>query len=277
MKQPGIFIVEDDRQIQTFLKFVLEKENYICFQAESGTSGLEILSRESPDVILLDLGLPDLDGMILIQKIRQNSDIPILVISARDQDEEKALALDLGADDYLTKPFSATELLARIRTAIRHSQPRQKNSPAFKVGNLELNTESHKVSLNGKEIHLTPLEFKLLETFHESRQGFNGTDDHSKCLWDSLFPGYKSAANLNGRTKTKDRTGSRPSHLYSDRNWCRISPGGWVKPSGLKIHADFQEQRAAPVIAKKASGSRPFQAKEAESAGRDLKKSAAGK
>ncbi len=165
MKQPGIFIVEDDRQIQTFLKFVLEKENYICFQAESGTSGLEILSRESPDVILLDLGLPDLDGMILIQKIRQNSDIPILVISARDQDEEKALALDLGADDYLTKPFSATELLARIRTAIRHSQPRQKNSPAFKVGNLELNTESHKVSLNGKEIHLTPLEFKLLETF----------------------------------------------------------------------------------------------------------------
>lgn len=165
MKQPSILVVEDDRQIQTFLKFVLEKENYICFQAESGTSGLEILSRESLDVILLDLGLPDLDGMILIQKIRQDSDIPILVISARDQDEEKASALDLGADDYLTKPFSATELLARIRTAIRHSQPRQKNSPAFKAGNLELNTESHKVSLNGKEIHLTPLEFKLLETF----------------------------------------------------------------------------------------------------------------
>ncbi|WP_289220768.1 response regulator transcription factor [Ileibacterium valens] len=165
MKQPCILVVEDDRQIRTFLQFVLEKENYICLQAGLGKSALEILSKESPDVILLDLGLPDVDGMILIQKIREDSDIPILVISARDQDEEKAAALDLGADDYLTKPFSATELLARIRTAIRHSHPRQNHSPAFKVGNLELNTDLHKVFLNENEIHLTPLEFKLLETF----------------------------------------------------------------------------------------------------------------
>lgn len=162
-----ILVIEDDKQIQIFLKYVLEKEHYACQQAETGEQALTRLEDRPADVILLDLGLPDIDGMDLITKIRSWWDTtPILVISARDQDEEKAAALDLGADDYLTKPFSSTELLARIRTALRHCPAAGK--PAGKVGELTLDRNQHRALLGSREIHLTPLEYKLLETFFES-------------------------------------------------------------------------------------------------------------
>lgn len=162
-----ILVIEDDKQIQIFLKYVLEKEHYACQQAETGEQALTKLEDRPADVILLDLGLPDIDGVDLITKIRSRWDTtPILVISARDQDEEKAAALDLGADDYLTKPFSSTELLARIRTALRHCPAAGK--PAGKVGELTLDRNQHRALLGGREIHLTPLEYKLLETFFES-------------------------------------------------------------------------------------------------------------
>ncbi|WP_289683603.1 response regulator transcription factor [Faecalibaculum rodentium] len=162
-----ILVIEDDKQIQIFLKYVLEKEHYVCQQAETGEQALTRLEDRPADVILLDLGLPDIDGMDLITKIRSWWDTtPILVISARDQDEEKAAALDLGADDYLTKPFSSTELLARIRTALRHCPAAGK--PAGKVGELTLDRNQHRALLGSREIHLTPLEYKLLETFFES-------------------------------------------------------------------------------------------------------------
>ncbi len=162
-----ILVIEDDKQIQIFLKYVLEKEHYACQQAETGEQALTKLEDRPADVILLDLGLPDIDGMDLITKIRSRWDTtPILVISARDQDEEKAAALDLGADDYLTKQFSSTELLARIRTALRHCPAAGK--PAGKVGELTLDRNQHRALLGGREIHLTPLEYKLLETFFES-------------------------------------------------------------------------------------------------------------
>lgn len=162
-----ILVIEDDKQIQIFLKYVLEKEHYACQQAETGEQALTRLEDRPADVILLDLGLPDIDGMDLITKVRSRWDTtPILVISARDQDEEKAAALDLGADDYLTKPFSSTELLARIRTALRHCPAAGK--PAGKVGELTLDRNQHRAVLGSREIHLTPLEYKLLETFFES-------------------------------------------------------------------------------------------------------------
>ena len=162
-----ILVIEDDKQIQIFLKYVLEKEHYACQQAETGEQALTRLEDRPADVILLDLRLPDIDGMDLITKIRSRWDTtPILVISARDQDEEKAAALDLGADDYLTKPFSSTELLARIRTALRHCPAAGK--PAGKVGELTLDRNQHRAVLGSREIHLTPLEYKLLETFFES-------------------------------------------------------------------------------------------------------------
>jgi two-component system KDP operon response regulator KdpE len=159
-----ILIVEDDSQIRNFICYALHTEGYKSFTASNGTGALNVLVSEQVDLMLLDLGLPDIDGIEIIKKIREWSEIPVIVVSARDQDKEKALALDLGADDYLTKPFSATELLARIRVALRHlyKQGGSKEQTFFSVGALSLDIEKHCVTLDGKELHTTPLEYALL-------------------------------------------------------------------------------------------------------------------
>lgn len=118
-----ILIVEDDPQIRNFISYVLSAEGFASDNAATAQSAMTLLAANVYDLMLLDLGLPDYDGMDVIRKVREWSEIPILVVSARDQDQEKAQALDLGADDYLTKPFSTTELMARIRVAIRHAFP----------------------------------------------------------------------------------------------------------------------------------------------------------
>lgn len=165
----NILIIEDDQQIRSFLSYILEKEGYHPEMAATGKEGLQLLKEKEFQLILLDLGLPDLDGMQVIEKVRAASNLPILVISARDQDHEKADALDLGADDYLTKPFSTTELLARIRTALRHAQNENKTQAALvkSVQGLTIDLDSHRVFVNEKEIHLTPLEFSLLACLFE--------------------------------------------------------------------------------------------------------------
>ncbi len=162
-----ILIVEDDLQIQTFIHYALSEEGYDCIIAKTGKEALHLSACNHVDLILLDLGLPDLDGMEIIQRIRTWSDMPILVVSARDQDKQKVEALDAGADDYLTKPFSSTELMARIRVALRHKQQQQKNTApaAAQVGDLEVNWEKRLVYLSGEELHLTPMEYKLLSLF----------------------------------------------------------------------------------------------------------------
>jgi len=163
-----ILVIEDDKQIQIFLKYVLEKEHYACQQAETGEQALTRLEDRPADVILLDLGLPDIDGMDLITKIRSRWDTtPILVISARDQDEEKAAALDLGADDYLTKPFSSTELLARIRVICRRLEQTGSlpETEVFVNGGLEIRYQEQEVRLDGKLLHLTPMEYRILVLF----------------------------------------------------------------------------------------------------------------
>lgn len=159
-----ILTLEDDVQIRTFIAYVLRNAGYRVIAAQNAQAGMQALLSEHIDLMLLDLGLPDCDGMEVIQKVRQWSDIPILVVSARDQDREKALALDAGADDYLTKPFSATELLARIRVAIRHLQrERYENGPAkYQVGGLSVDYEKRQVRLDGQELHVTPMEYSML-------------------------------------------------------------------------------------------------------------------
>lgn len=159
-----ILVVEDDAQIRNFICYALHAEGYEYFTASNGTKAMNTLISERVDLMLLDLGLPDIDGIEVIKKIREWSEIPIIVVSARDQDKEKAFALDLGADDYLTKPFSATELLARIRVALRHlyKQGVTKMQTVFFVGGLSLDMEKHLVTLDGTELHTTPLEYALL-------------------------------------------------------------------------------------------------------------------
>ena len=159
-----ILVVEDNAQIRNFITYVLRQESFQCISSGTAQGGLSALVTERIDLILLDLGLPDFDGMEVIKKVREWSEVPIIVVSARDQDKEKAAALDLGADDYLTKPFSATELLARIRVALRHASKVQKSQfqPVLTVGELSIDLEKRQVTRSGSPLHLTPLEYSLL-------------------------------------------------------------------------------------------------------------------
>lgn len=160
-----ILVVEDDKQIQTFISYALEQDGFSYLCASNGHSAMSLLISEPIELLLLDLGLPDCDGMDIIKRVREWSDMPIIVVSARDQDKEKAAALDTGADDYLTKPFSATELLARIRVAIRHlrRQGGDKMQAVYQVGELKIDMEKRLTYLNGAELHLTPMEYTLLQ------------------------------------------------------------------------------------------------------------------
>ena len=159
-----ILIVEDDAQIRSFIAYALKQEGFSYETAGTAQQALSALVSSKIDLMLLDLGLPDFDGMEVIEKVRSWSELPIIVVSARDQDKEKAAALDAGADDYLTKPFSATELMARIRVAIRHlyKSARPQSRPELSVGDLSIDLEKRQVRVRGEAVHMTPMEYELL-------------------------------------------------------------------------------------------------------------------
>lgn len=165
-----ILVVEDDPQIRNFIAYTLKQEGFSCITAGNAQNAMSAIVSQKIDLMLLDLGLPDFDGIEVIKKVREWSETPIIVVSARDQDREKAQTLDLGADDYLTKPFSATELLARIRVAIRHLQmtSRSQAQPEMMVGGLKIDFEKRQVYLDGGAIHVTPLEYNLLSLFFKN-------------------------------------------------------------------------------------------------------------
>ena len=156
----------DEENIRSFISTALKNTNYKITTAKGGNDGLHLSASLCPDLILLDLGLPDLDGMEVIRKLRSWSSIPVIVISARTNEHEKARALDLGADDYITKPFGTVELLARIRTSLRHSHQMQdmaSTEPApYHYKELTIHFENHVVTLSEENIHLTQIEYKLL-------------------------------------------------------------------------------------------------------------------
>lgn len=161
-----ILIIEDENTICNFISTTLLANDYKVLKASNGKEAISSFSSYCPDVILLDLGLPDMDGLDVLKKIRSWSSVPIIIVSARDQEKEKVTALDLGADDYITKPFGTSELLARIRTAIRHNIKMEtgKEFPTdfFKAKDLTIDFNKRIVTLGDKEIHLTQIEFKLV-------------------------------------------------------------------------------------------------------------------
>lgn len=159
-----ILLVEDEPQMRRFIRVILQGHGYQMTEAEKGEEGLTQAAVRNPDVILLDLGLPDIDGLDVTKRLREWSSVPIIVISAREQEMDKINALDAGADDYLTKPFGAGELLARIRVAMRHRamQASGQKESVFVVDNLKVDLVKRRVFANEKEIHLTPIEYKLL-------------------------------------------------------------------------------------------------------------------
>ena len=164
-ESPLLLLIEDDPYIQKLCAIFLKDENYPILQAANGKDALTLFNSRRPDIILLDLGLPDIDGMELIQLFRQHSQAPIIVISARTEESEKIRALDLGADDYMSKPFHTGELMARIRVAQRRLAAREAPQPrgeVFTCGSLTVDFSKELVCVGGQPVHLTPIEYRLL-------------------------------------------------------------------------------------------------------------------
>ena len=159
-----ILLIEDEQQMRRFLRITLQSQGYRLIEASTAKEGLLQAASRNPDVVLLDLGLPDMDGLEVTSRLREWAQTPIIVISAREQEQDKVKALDAGADDYLTKPFNANELLARIRVATRHSVRSRsgRDEPVFTLDNLRVDLSQRRVFLDDREVHLTPLEYKLL-------------------------------------------------------------------------------------------------------------------
>jgi two-component system KDP operon response regulator KdpE len=158
-----VLVVEDDRHIRSVLRTLLEAEGYRVASAEDAGRGLIEARSHQPDLVLLDLGLPDRDGHALIRDIRGFSQVPVVVLSARTMDAEKVAALDAGADDYVTKPFSATELLARVRAALRRSVRRSEQPPELAIGPVKVDLVRRLATGPRGEVHLTPMEYRVLE------------------------------------------------------------------------------------------------------------------
>ena len=161
--EPCILIIEDEAPIRKFLKASLAQEPYRVEFAQTAAEGLKQLTLQPPDILILDLGLPDGDGLDIIQRLREWSQLPIIVLSARGREEDKVTALELGADDYLTKPFGLAELLARLKVALRHAQRHpQSGQMEFIIGDLTVDVAARKVSVNNSDVALTPIEYKIL-------------------------------------------------------------------------------------------------------------------
>jgi two-component system KDP operon response regulator KdpE len=164
--EPVVIVVEDEPQIRRFIRATLASHHYRVHEATTGAEGLVEAGTRQPDVMIVDLGLPDMDGLTLITRLREWSQVPIIVVSARGQEADKVAALDAGADDYLSKPFGTNELLARIRVALRHTARRANDTATsvFRQGGLEVDLGRRRVTVEGKETHLTPIEYRLLTT-----------------------------------------------------------------------------------------------------------------
>ena len=186
-----ILVVDDEKPITDIVNFNLSKEGYEVYTAYDGEEALEQVEEVKPDLVLLDLGLPDIEGIEVLKQIRQNSSIPIIVVSARSSETEKVMALDYGSDYYVTKPFNAAELLARIRAALRHCLKEKVSEPIFELDYLKVDFERRHVWVKDQEIHLTPIEYKMLVllitnrgkvlTHHfiqENVWGYETTDDY---------------------------------------------------------------------------------------------------
>lgn len=164
VQQAKILLVEDEQQIRRFLRVTLGSSGYSLIEASSGQEGLMLAATEKPEIIILDLGLPDMDGLDFTKQLREWCSTPVIVLSARGQESDKISALDAGADDYLTKPFSTGELLARMRVAMRHAEQSksEQTQTKYEFGKINVDLSKREVLKDGQEMHLTPIEYKLL-------------------------------------------------------------------------------------------------------------------
>lgn len=216
----SILVVEDDKQIRNFIKYIIEKQGYRAISTCTAQSALSMILAEKIDLIILDLGLPDLDGIEVIKKIREWSEVPIIVVSARDQDKDKVLALDLGADDYITKPFSASELLARIRVAIRHVSKKEVNTvnTYFSVGDLVIDFQKRNVFIKDEKIHLTPNEYKLITLLSKNAGKVITTGKILKEIWGANYGSDTQAlrALMTGLRRKIEDVPAKPRYIITE-------------------------------------------------------------
>lgn len=215
-----ILIVEDDAQIRRYIKYILEKEGYRCFQSMTGQDALNKIVMEQIELVILDLGLPDMDGIDVIKHVREWSEIPIIVVSARDQDKEKVTALNEGADDYLTKPFSASELIARCGVAVRHlyRMGNRTVQSVFEVGELKIDYEKHSVYIKNDMIHLSPMEYNLLVMMSKNAGKVITTGSILKELWGTNYGTDTQALRtlMAGLRRKIEEVPAEPRYLFTE-------------------------------------------------------------
>ena len=188
MNPSRILLIEDENQIRRFVRMALEEEGFAVFEANTGQRGLIETSTRQPDLVIIDLGLPDCEGKDVISQIRTWSEVPILVLSARDREEEKVAALNIGADDYLTKPFGIPELVARVRAHLRRRQGQDgQGESVVHIGSVAVDLSARSVRRDGIEVHLTPIEYRLLLTLIKER---GRVVTHSQLLHEVWGPSY---------------------------------------------------------------------------------------
>jgi two-component system KDP operon response regulator KdpE len=191
MPEPVIVLIEDEPEIRRFVRTALAAQGYRLFEAATGAAGLVEVASRQPDVVILDLGLPDTEGVDVIRHLREWTRVPILVLSARGQERDKVTALDAGADDYVSKPFTIGELLARIRVALRHTAKTDDGVATFVVGELTVDFARRRVIVAGRDVHLTPIEYRLLAALarHAGK-----VLTHRQLLQEVWGPGHTEAA-----------------------------------------------------------------------------------
>lgn len=218
MTSPRILVVEDEAPLARFLGSSLVRKGYQVITAADGAEAIRLGRSHNPDLILLDLGLPDMDGLEVLQDFRTWSAAPVLILSARFQERQKVLALDAGADDFITKPFGVPELLARIRSALRRSVRQESPQPVVLAGDLRLDLEARRVTRMGEEVRLTPLEYRLLAALAQ-REGKVAT--HQQLLAEVWGPGQEGQTHylhifMRQLRHKLEADPARPRHLLTE-------------------------------------------------------------
>lgn len=218
-----ILIVEDEKSISHFISTVLNNNNYETMQAHTGSEALCMISSHCPDLIILDLGLPDMDGLEILRQLRTWSSLPVVVVSARSHEKDKVTALDLGADDYLTKPFGTDELLARVRTAIRHTRTVSDNDEiaqkgTYTVGAMTIDYNKHQVLVNGENVKLTLSEFKIVALLGKHAGKVLTYDYIFKELWGPRASGDNQILRVNmANIRRKiEKNPAEPEYLFTE-------------------------------------------------------------
>ena len=217
MSDLTILVIEDEPQMRRFLRASIATTEYQLLEAPTGREGLAVAADQKPDLVLLDLGLPDMDGIEVTRRLREWTKTPIIVLSARHQDQDKVAALDAGADDYLTKPFSLPELLARIRVARRHATPDQ-GEVVVTAGELAIDLASRVVRRGAEEVRLTPVEYKLLATLAHNAGRVMTYQQLLKEVWGVQYTRQKQYLHVYiGHLRSKlERDPARPQFLVTE-------------------------------------------------------------